>query len=306
VFSLRAIVFWTLLACSTAALAQDEPSLSFAFASQAGSGIYSVEGRMVQIYRVPVAFTVRPLTDDRVWGAAVTLPLTFGFYDYKAADALNGQFPTHIGTASLLPGVEFNVRATKNWIITPHVDFGAAKDFSGDNLVWVYDLGVRSVVSFPISTWDARAGQELLWAGAAQTGTPLTDWYGKAQAGFEFRHELPGSSTRTRWDVGVFIVYDRYFKGTAQSTAAVTFSAAATPGVDEQTEIGISFGTRPTLAWKQLSLPKLGLSYLFGDGIHGARLVIGEVFEEKGTVPIYRVQPDAGVHGAPPPDPRAP
>jgi hypothetical protein len=277
VFLLRLTIAGALIASFTAALAEDEPSLSFAFASQAGSGIYTVEGRVVQVYRIPVEFTVRQLTEDRVWGVAITLPLTFGFYDYEAADVLTGEFPTHIGTASLLPGVEFNVRALKNWILSPHVDFGVAKDFSGDNLVWVYDVGVRSVVSFPIRSWEARAGQELLWAGAAQTGTPLTDWYGKAQAGFEFRHELPGS-TNTRWDAGVFIVYDRYFKGTVESTAAVTYSAAATPGVDEQTEIGFSFGTRPKLAWKQLSLPKLGLSYLFGDGIHGVRFVIGEIF----------------------------
>jgi len=96
--------------------------------------------------------------------------------------------------------------------------------------------------------------------------------------GFEFRYELPGSATRTRWDAGVFIVYDRYFKSNDSPPVAVTYSSAATAGVDEQTEIGFSFGTRPKLAWKQLSLPKLGLSYLFGDGIHGVRLVIGEIF----------------------------
>ena len=270
-----------LLAASTAALVADDSSLSFAFASQAGSGIYSVEGRVAQIYRVPVAFTVKPLDDDRIWGADFTLPVTFGFYDYKAADVLDGEFPTHIGTASLLPGVEFNVRATKNWILTPHVDFGAAKDFSGDNLVWVYDVGVRSVVSFPVSTWDGRAGQELLWAGAAQTGNALTDWYAEATAGFEFRHELPGSSTRTRWDAGVFVVYDRFFRDDRSIPVAVTFAAPSSTSastIDEQTQIGVSFGTRPKLAWKQLSLPKLGMSYFFGDGIHGVRFVIGEIF----------------------------
>ena len=270
-----------LLAASTAALGADDSSLSFAFASQAGSGIYSVEGRVAQIYRVPVAFTVKPLDDDRIWGADFTLPVTFGFYDYKAADVLDGEFPTHIGTASLLPGVEFNVRATKNWILTPHVDFGAAKDFSGDNLVWVYDVGVRSVVSFPVSTWDGRAGQELLWAGAAQTGNALTDWYAEATAGFEFRHELPGSSTRTRWDAGVFVVYDRFFRDDRSIPVAVTFAAPSSTSastIDEQTQIGVSFGTRPKLAWKQLSLPKLGMSYFFGDGIHGVRFVIGEIF----------------------------
>ena len=153
---IRSTIAILLLASSTAALGADE--LSFAFASQAGSGVYSVEGRVVQIYRIPVAFTVKPLDDDRIWGVAVTLPVTFGFYDYKAADVLEGQLPTNIGTASLLPGVEFNVRPMKGWILSPHIDFGAAKDFSGDNLVWVYDAGVRSVVSFPAGSWPRLPG----------------------------------------------------------------------------------------------------------------------------------------------------
>ena len=266
------------LAAATVAAAQEQP-LSFAFAAQAGSGIYSIEGRVAQIYRVPISFTARPLEDERVWGASVTLPVTFGFYDYEPADALSGQFPSHVGTASLLPGVRFDVRAKKNWVVSPCIDFGAAKDFEGDALVWVYDVGIRSVVSFPAGSWDARAGQELLWAGAAQTANPLTAWFGRAEAGFEFRHELPWRSGRSQWDIGLFVVYDRYFKDNSSTSTAVAYAApGATSDVNEQTEIGLSLGTRPTLAWWKISMPKLGLSYCFGDGVAGVRVVFGEIF----------------------------
>jgi hypothetical protein len=263
--------------------AEDPASLSFAFASQAGSGIYDIEGRVVQIYRIPIEFTVRPLTEERRWGAAVRLPITFGFYDYKASDALAGEFPTHVGTASLLPGVRFDVQAKRNWILSPYVDFGAAKDFSGESLVWVYDVGLKSVVSFPAGSWDGRAGQELLWAGAAQTADPLTAWFGEADVGFEFRHELPGNLGKSRADVGVFAVYRRYFKhrkSFESDSPIATFSAepATIPGVDEQTEIGLSFGTRPKLSWWKVSMPKLGVSYRFGDGIGAVRIIFGEIF----------------------------
>jgi hypothetical protein len=268
---------------SSARAADDKSPLSFAFASQAGSGIYDIEGRVVQIYRIPVDFGVRPLEDEGTWGATIRLPLTFGFYNYKASDALQGEFPTQVGTASLLPGVRFDVRARKNWILSPYADLGAAKDFSGGSLVWVYDVGLQSVVSFPVGSWDGRAGQELLWAGAAQTDNPLTGWYGEANAGFEFRRELPGKPGKSHADIGLFAVYHRYFKNeqTFESTSpAARFSAepATVPGVNEQTEIGLSFGTRPKLAWSVLSLPKLGLSYRFGDGISGVRIVFGEIF----------------------------
>jgi hypothetical protein len=138
-------------------------------------------------------------------------------------------------------------------------------------------------VSFPAGTWDGRAGQELLWAGAAEAGNPLTGWYGEANVGFEFRHELGFNVGRTRADAGLFIVYHRYFKNSqsfqsASPVAAFSAEPATVPGVDEQTEVGLSFGTRPKLAWWKLSMPKLGLSYRFGDGISAVRIVFGEIF----------------------------
>jgi hypothetical protein len=267
------------VALAAPAAAQEEP-LSFAFASQAGSGIYGIEGRVVQIYRIPVSFSVIPLEEDRRWGLSMNFPMTFGFYDYEPKDALHGEFPNHVGTASLLSGVEFKVRATEKWTLSPYVDLGAAKDFSGGTAAWVYDIGILSVVSFPAGTWDARAGQKLVWAGAAQSGDALTDWYGEAMVGFEFRHVLPWSSARSVWDLGLFTTYQHYLRQKTDSTA-VSFAAPAptsTTGVDDQTEIGFSFGTRPKLAWWKVSLPNLGLSYRFGDGIHGVRLIFGDVF----------------------------
>lgn len=274
----RAPLVVALMVAGLAARAADDQPLSYAFASQAGSGIYSVEGRVVQIYRIPVSFDVKPLEEESRWGVSLALPVTFGFYDYKAADVLEGQLPSHIGTASLVPGIEFPVRAYRRWVLTPYAEAGAAKDFSGDALAWVYATGLRSVIPFPAgATWDGRAGQELMWAGAAATGNPLTDWYAEAKVGFEFRRELPLNVRKSRGDIGLFIVYERYFK--EKTPTAVTYAAAAAiPGVNEQTEIGASFGTRPKLAWKKVSLPKLGLSYRFGDGVAGVRLVFGEIF----------------------------
>ena len=38
---------------------------NFAFATQLGSGIYTIDGRTIQIYRLPLSYTIRPDTDDR-------------------------------------------------------------------------------------------------------------------------------------------------------------------------------------------------------------------------------------------------
>lgn len=103
--------------------------------------------------------------------------------------------------------------------------------------------------------------------------------------GFEFRHLLPWSFGRSQWDTGLFIAYRRFFKDDlSQSVAyaavapAPSSTGTADSWIDEQTEIGISFGTRPKLSWWKLSLPNLGLSYRFGDGIGGVRLIFGASF----------------------------
>ena len=100
---------------------------------------------------------------------------------------------------------------------------------------------------------------------------------------FDICYGLGFNIGKSRGDIGLFAVYHRYFKHAdtfEDSAPIVNFSAepATVPGVNEQTEIGLSFGTRPKLAWWKLSMPKLGLSYRFGDGISAFRLVFGEIF----------------------------
>jgi hypothetical protein len=67
--SLRTLVFLAVLVASdpagaaAAALRQSQqPIANFAFASQLGAGVYSVEGRSVQIYRLPFEWELRPPT----------------------------------------------------------------------------------------------------------------------------------------------------------------------------------------------------------------------------------------------------
>jgi len=264
------------LAGWSVAAAQAERPISFAFASQAGTGIYEVEGRTIQIYRLPIAFTAKPIKDGR-WGLKLTLPVTFGFYDYEPEDFLAGVIPAHVGVASLVPGVRVDVRVKNPWIVSPYVEAGAAKDFEGDIAQPIYAAGIRSVVSFTWGTWDGRAGQRILWAGTGNSDDWLSDEYGEVEVGFEFRHELPANLWGTRLDIGLFVLHEHYFKEHA-SPALRSAAPATVPGVDEQNEIGVTFGTRPKLAWWKLAMPKLGLSYRFGDGISGVRFVIGEVF----------------------------
>ena len=131
----------TLVVAATVADAADDKPLSFAFASQAGSGIYDIEGRVVQIYRIPISFGVKALgAEERDWGISVSSPLTFGFYDFKPRTCSLGSFRRTSGQRVSFPVSRSPCAPRRIGLSRPHVDFGAAKEFSGGDLAWVYDL----------------------------------------------------------------------------------------------------------------------------------------------------------------------
>src|SRR5262245_41814761 len=73
--------------------ADEQNVINFAFATQLGSGVYSVSGRTLQIYRLPFRYDLKRPSDSGV-GVALTLPVTFGFYDFELQDVANGDIPT--------------------------------------------------------------------------------------------------------------------------------------------------------------------------------------------------------------------
>jgi hypothetical protein len=88
-------------------LSRDEQNVAnFAFATQLGSGVYSVSGRTLQIYRLPFSHTLKS-SEDSGFGVELTLPVTFGFYDFELQDTADGDIPTQVDALSFVPGLTF-------------------------------------------------------------------------------------------------------------------------------------------------------------------------------------------------------
>ena len=65
----------------------EQAVINFGFATQLGSGIYSLSGRTLQVYRLPFAYTP-PVDEDTRVRPRITLPLTLGFVDFKPRDVV--------------------------------------------------------------------------------------------------------------------------------------------------------------------------------------------------------------------------
>jgi len=264
------------LASPPAAVAQEVRAensnlLHFAFASQAGSGVYDVNGRSVVIYRIPISVGL-PAVDEASWGWKLTLPVTFGFLDLKPSDFVDAEVRDQVSTVSFVPGLRFEVPVRSNWSLAPFAEGGKAWDLSGGSETWVYSAGIESTLSFPWHELEGRLGNRLMWAGITGDGRVLADDYSEFETGIELTQPLWFSIHGRPVDAGVFAVSYLYF----QSLDA--FRQAGELEMKAQWEIGVTFGTRPPFAYWKVRMPRIGLSYRFGDGISAARLVLSAPF----------------------------
>lgn len=141
------------------ALAQDTPdepdleNLHFAFANYAGSGIYSVNGRTVQVYHFPFTFELRDAEKHR-WGLSLRLPPTVGIYDLQPEDAALASLVNRVATLGFVPRFNIIRRLSHFWTLTPFVDLGVAKNLDGGSLVWVYGVGLVAEAVYPMDGYD--------------------------------------------------------------------------------------------------------------------------------------------------------
>src|SRR4051812_11479467 len=122
--ALRAI-FLLIAANCAIAYAQNttEPPPTFAnygFASELGSGVYSIDGRTVQIYQIPLKFNLRPALPEQARpGLDLVIPVTVGFFDFQTRDVTRLEVPTSVGELSIEPGVQLDYRLTAAWHLYP-------------------------------------------------------------------------------------------------------------------------------------------------------------------------------------------
>jgi hypothetical protein len=247
--------------------AGDKSVANFAFATQLGSGIYTIDGRTIQIYRIPLAYTVRPETETR-WGLKVTFPLTIGFYDFKPIDVVDTGVPDSLDTLSLVPGIEFRV-PSGNVLLKPFLEGGVAREGASNTSAWVYSGGLRTFARFTSGKFDVDLGNGLVYAYVDPEGNTVADDFEALHTAVQARHTMGVDLWNRELEYGMYTSIEIYF-GEPQ------FPLPADGGsVSDQYEVGVTLGPKePWKIWK-IKLPKLGLGYRFGSDTSVIRFVIG-------------------------------
>ena len=248
-------------------LSGDEQNVvNFAFATQLGSGVYSVSDRTLQIYRLPFSHALKT-TDDSSFGVELTLPVTFGFFDFELQDVADAEIPTHVDALSFVPGLKFVFDLQPAWKLEPYFEAGISRARDADAHASVYAAGLASLYELDGKAFDWLLRNELVFAGVGLHGVDGSDDFVRLQTVLAARRPF---SRESRADYLVYALNEYYID---QPGGPV--DSAAGNGDSVQYEIGITLGSPETLRLWGIPLPRIGIGYRFGSNLDIFRIVIG-------------------------------
>ena len=114
-----------------------EPA-NYAFAAYMGSGLYSATDSSLFVLNMATHFDIQD-RDERI-----RLSASAGFFDYSRDNIEGLELPDHIGTLTIIPGLERIFYVHQDFKVIPHIDYGYAKNFSTKEEAQVYSVGIRS------------------------------------------------------------------------------------------------------------------------------------------------------------------
>lgn len=251
--------------------ATEQAVLNFGFATQLGSGIYSLSGRTLQVYRLPFGYDVPAAERARVqW--RLTLPVTIGFLDFEARDVIDTGLPQRLDTYSVVPGVEVDVAVTEQWHLEPFGEAGIARDVSSDVDQRVYSLGLRSRYDLQRGVVDWQGYGELVHTSVEDAELDRTDDFVRLRLGGTARRPFSAQGTGRRPDYLVYAFAELY------TDAPSGPAGEASTGDDLQYEVGFTLGATETLRLWRIPLPRIGFGYRFGPELTVYRIVFGSPY----------------------------
>ncbi len=276
-------------------------NVNYVYASQLGIGTYDVGGLSVDVFSLPLGIT-QPLdgtmglelggTMANDWAIGFNFPVSFGIFNFDAFDPENDrQIDITQYTLALVPGVELSVPVTENWRLRPFADFGAgavvASSGAGagdDRYFLIYSGGISSLYEIPYGPYVFALGNGLTAAGNNSLGEEsFKEIYLAVETGLQARRSLgftlgdlgiwSPNYADVEPQVGAYFIH-YYFP------EPLTFSRFLDEPleVDNQFEFGVTLRAADDWELFFLKNPKIGASYLTGDGLTVIRANFGFPF----------------------------
>lgn len=266
-----------LCACGPAAAqdtlrASEEQLINFAFATRLGSGVYSISGRTLQMYRLPFGYTLTEPHEGRP-GIRLTLPVTFGLVDFEPQDVINTGLPENLDTLGVVPGIEFDFELTPHWHLVPFAQAGRAWDLQGGDDATVYSFGVDATARKSFDAFAVRLQLGASYAAVEPHTTLRSDDMVLLEAGIEARRPLALALSGHALDWGAYLFADYFLNRADEPLDKATDTANRV-----EFEVGLTIGPQGRFTVWRIPVPRVGIGYRIGEDLGVWRLVFGQPF----------------------------
>jgi len=261
--SLCCVATMSVASAQTRAVEDDQQLINWYYAATYGTGIYSAGDRTVGVLQAPLSFTMREAGEDQ-WGLRITLPISFGFYDFDFDDVIENGLPNRISTFSAVPGIEFEKKVMPRWLLKPYVSAGAGWELGGDESAWIYDVGIRSRFLIGERKRSALSLVNILsLAGYHPSGGPHEP-LSLFAIGFDIEIPVSGKLFGRAVVVSVLPAYYYYFK-------RLDFAEISDRDnkIQEETELLISLLAREPFTVLGINVDRLGIAVRGNEDVSG-------------------------------------
>lgn len=235
------------------------------YAAVYGTGVYKIGDQTVGVIRLPMAYTLREMTDEQ-WGWRLTFPVSAALAEFNLTHFDLG----HVSATgmSVLPGVEAEIPLQPGWVVKPFVNAGGGWEFKRDTSAFIWAAGASTLYRQSLGQrWLLGLGGKLTYAGYKADGTNST--LGAVSIGTDVGLPVEMEIAGRQTFLGVQIVGTWYF-----DKLNFLFPGSPTDNVSNEAEVALTLRARKSVDFLGTSFDRIGLGYRQGsDGLKGIRLV---------------------------------
>jgi hypothetical protein len=204
-------------------------------------------------------------------GWVITYPVTLGVANID--QIVEGEVPglDHVGTISIIPGIEYHYPVLHNWRLVPFFDLGIARDLANNVNIRVLGTGAKSFATFDFDRKRLTLGNRFLYADQKNLDRGGNSNFAVFETALDYN--IPTDFTVH----GSFIDYSFYYINYFYLKDLVLVDALDNPiSLENKNEIGFTFSI-PEYSW----LPgesRLGFGVQFTKDAELYRVVFGMPF----------------------------
>lgn len=269
-----ACFLWCALA--SAAMAADEEqerTINIAYANILGSGIYEIGGRSAYVLNMPFEFVLyEPKEAD--WSLNLLLPVTVGVLDVDWGDFWgDDRDGDRLQTLGVTPGIELDVPLSDQWTLKPFLQAGYIYDPNDDYDAWLTMGGVRSLFNYQLGEYTLGFGAAVTVAEQRPVSTGDNTGIGVIDVGLDVRRRMSAQLRGQPLELSVYAIASHYYnKLDLLDVEDDDFH------VQQTFELGMTLGTAQPFRVLGIDWQRVGMGYMWGDGIESITFNLGFPF----------------------------